>query len=84
MSKLLFWVGIFLVALVVMRLLARHSAARHRRARAAPRRPTPKRMQAMVRCAHCGVHLPSPEAVHWNGDTWCSQAHAQAGARPQS
>ncbi len=82
MSKLLFWAGIILAALIVMRLLGRYSAARQRRARATPRRPVPKRMQAMVRCAHCGVHLPSSEAVHLDARTWCSRDHARAGARP--
>ena len=81
MSKLLFWAGIILVALIVMRLLARHSAARHRRARATPRRPVPKRMQSMVQCAHCGLHLPSSDAIHRDGRTWCSQEHAKAGTR---
>lgn len=84
MSKLLFWAGIILVALVVMRLLARHSASRHRRARATPRRPAPKRMQAMVPCAHCGVHLPASDAIHRDGHTWCSEEHARAGVRTSS
>jgi len=35
----------------------------------------------MVRCAHCGIHLPRSEAVLMNGQTWCSQEHARLGVR---
>ncbi|WP_261006892.1 PP0621 family protein, partial [Bordetella pertussis] len=36
--------------------------------------------QPMVRCAHCGVHLPRSEAVLLGGQTWCSSDHARRGA----
>ncbi len=78
MSKILFWVVIILVALLVMRLLARHSAASKSRVQP-PRRKGPKRFETMVQCARCGVHLPSDEAVHSHGNTWCSQEHARLG-----
>jgi uncharacterized protein len=31
--------------------------------------------QNMVRCAHCGLHLPENEAIHSNKAVYCSQAH---------
>jgi uncharacterized protein len=31
--------------------------------------------ETMVRCAHCGVHLPGPEAVSENGVFFCSEQH---------
>jgi uncharacterized protein len=35
----------------------------------------------MVRCAHCGVHLPREEALA-DGRLWyCSQAHLTQGPR---
>ena len=38
--------------------------------------------QAMVRCAHCGMHLPAADAVPGaRGALYCSGAHRQA-ARP--
>ncbi|MFM7531694.1 MAG: PP0621 family protein [Rubrivivax sp.] len=37
--------------------------------------------QDMLRCAHCGVHLPAPEAVHALGRGYCSAEHAAAGPR---
>jgi len=34
----------------------------------------------MVRCAHCGVHLPRPEALAEGALHYCSQEHRDAGA----
>lgn len=36
---------------------------------------------AMVRCRHCQLHLPQPEAVRHREDWYCSTEHAQAGPR---
>jgi uncharacterized protein len=44
------------------------------------RRPT-HRLEAMVSCAHCGVHLPQRDAVAKQGVMFCSDAHALAGPR---
>ncbi len=79
MSKLLFWIGVILVTLVVMRIVARHASSRHHRPLQPKKRNAPKRYEAMVQCAHCGVHLPSTDALHYNGKTWCSQEHARLG-----
>jgi uncharacterized protein len=36
----------------------------------------------MVACAHCGVHLPRPEAsCDADGRAFCSEAHRLAGPR---
>lgn len=36
----------------------------------------------MVACAHCGVHLPSPEASYdAEGRSYCGEAHRVAGPR---
>ena len=32
---------------------------------------------SIVQCAHCGVHLPENEAVHYQDKTWCSLEHAK-------
>jgi uncharacterized protein len=38
--------------------------------------------QAMLACAHCGVHLPTAEAVKdADGRPFCSEAHRLAGPR---
>jgi len=81
MSKILFWLAIILVALLVMRLLARHSASTHRKQSQPARKKGPKRVEAMVQCAHCGLHLPASDAVHSHGNTWCSHEHARLGSQ---
>ena len=38
--------------------------------------------QAMVSCAHCGVHLPQADALFdVAGQPYCGEAHRQAGPR---
>ncbi|MED5387764.1 MAG: PP0621 family protein [Pseudomonadota bacterium] len=31
--------------------------------------------QPMLKCAHCGVHVPAPDAFSHNGLHFCSQEH---------
>ncbi len=45
---------------------------------AEPTRPAspPKRLQSMVACAHCGLHLPQTDAVSdASGRIFCSAEH---------
>jgi uncharacterized protein len=35
----------------------------------------------LVRCAHCGVHLPRSEARQTGGVLYCSEEHARLGRR---
>ena len=44
-----------------------------------PRPPGANLPERMVRCAHCGIHLPRSEALLQGGRTWCSQEHARLG-----
>ena len=34
----------------------------------------------MVRCVHCGVHLPKHESILAGGEIYCSEAHRRAHA----
>lgn len=34
----------------------------------------------MVRCVHCGVHLPKRESILAGGNYYCSEAHRRAHA----
>lgn len=46
-----------------------------------PSKPAAVRQaEQMVRCAHCGIHLPRSEAVLSAGETYCGQEHARLGA----
>ncbi|KWR91983.1 PP0621 family protein [Cupriavidus sp. IDO] len=51
----------------------RHSAPR--RSAEAPRAPAATHPEAMVQCAHCGVHLPQSEAIAWRGLHYCRRSH---------
>ncbi len=71
---------VILVVLAVVWLLR----SQRRRDEPPPRASTPNRraVEEMVDCAHCGVHLPSAEAVHGeDGRYYCSTAHRLAGPR---
>lgn len=38
--------------------------------------PTPDATpQPMVRCLHCDLHLPSPDAIHTDQGAYCSLEH---------
>jgi uncharacterized protein len=64
-----------------MRDAQRERAAKAQRAPSPP--PAVGAPQAMVRCAHCGLHLPATDAIAGpDGAVYCSTAHRQAGAAP--
>jgi len=76
------------VLLIALAVVALWRGARRRDARADAARPgaavTPTRRaappEAMVRCAHCGLHLAAAEAVQDGGLRYCSEAHRRAGS----
>ncbi len=83
MGKLLFWIVLIILVLFVARLAGRIAASKQdgaqaaKKAQAGARQPPP--LESMVRCAHCGIHLPRSEALLQNGQTWCSAEHARLG-----
>jgi len=66
-----------LVALVVIAVWLLRRAVR-RLDGEAPKAPP---AGELVRCAHCGVHLPRAEARQAAGALYCSEEHARLGAR---
>ncbi|MEO6984317.1 MAG: PP0621 family protein [Paralcaligenes sp.] len=86
MGKVIFWVVVIIGGLFIARILAHQSAqeqAAARQPKQKPRRNMPpiQHPESMVRCEHCGIHLPRSEAVLISGQTWCSQEHAKLGKR---
>ncbi|MDH1302354.1 PP0621 family protein [Achromobacter sp. GD03932] len=83
MGKLLFWIVLIILVLFVARLAGRMAATRQAGQQGAKKPKTdargPKPLESMVRCAHCGIHLPRSEALQQNGQTWCSAEHARLG-----
>lgn len=83
MGKLLIWVIIILAVMMIARIVSSRAASRResRGAGTPARRPGEEPVESMVRCAHCGIHLPRSEAVLLDGKTWCSSNHARLGQR---
>lgn len=89
MGKLLVWVGLIVLIWLAFRLIAisqRRSersahdaapgAARAGTARSGKSREVPG--EPIVPCAHCGLYLPSSDALHDGANTYCSRAHRDA------
>jgi uncharacterized protein len=75
----------YLLVLLVVSIgiyLWRQGRREEMRERAAPpRRPAAPAVgapQDMVRCAHCGLHLPATDALAGSGGAYCSAAHRRA------
>lgn len=95
MGKILFWILLIIAALLIARMISNNKARQAQKSatpkQAPPRRDAPSAdkthkadpasLPMMVRCAHCGIHLPREEALLLGGQTWCSHDHAQAGPR---
>ena len=39
------------------------------------------KVEEMLACAHCGVHLPASQALQFDGRSYCGAAHRSAGPR---
>ena len=63
---------IFLVLAVVIVWAVLKSLSKSRRRDQAPRTPAP---EDMVRCMHCGVHLPRSESHASGGNFFCCEDH---------
>jgi uncharacterized protein len=68
----------FLLVVVVIVVVLALMFARRREPKS-PQRSS--EVEGMVRCAHCGVHLPRSEAVLSRGRTYCSAAHLELDRR---
>ena len=78
MGKLAFWVAVIALVYVGMKFFARSQ----RRGDAAQRRAAggAKTGETMLQCAHCGVHVPSSEALLSGTRAYCCSAHRDADA----
>jgi uncharacterized protein len=76
MIRLIMWVALIAAAVWFIRRLLNPPA---KRPRAAPRESV---AAPMVRCAHCGVHLPQDHALGQGQQWFCSEAHRLEGPTP--
>jgi uncharacterized protein len=77
MIKYLLVLGV--VGLVLWLLLRTRGAIGPRKPDAAGNPAATARREAMVACAHCGVHLPLSEAVADGTHVYCGEPHRLAG-----
>ena len=68
MSKLIMLIAIFAIAWWLLKRYLRSMSS------GAPPAAAP---EDMVRCAQCGVHLPSSESISRNEQRYCSEEHAR-------
>ncbi|HYR05403.1 MAG TPA: PP0621 family protein [Gallionella sp.] len=67
MSRLLFLIAIVIVVYLLIRAFQKNT----------PRQDKPV-VDDMVRCAHCGVHLPKGESIQADGQFFCCTEHRDA------
>lgn len=73
---------LLLIAVVFVVLWAMRRAALPPPPPVPPRRHKPPQLESIVRCTHCGLHLPRSEAVlDEQGRVFCSVPHRIAGPR---
>jgi len=81
-GKILFWFIVIMAVLIGARLLSRsatRSAPTGKLGKAPASDGDMSGAEAMVRCQHCGIHLPRSEAFLSSGRTWCGPEHARLG-----
>ena len=71
----------YLLVLAVIGIVLWFSLRRGDRAGARRGRRAPPPPQTMVRCVHCGLHLPEREAVADGALRYCTDAHRRLGPR---
>ena len=68
MSRLLFIIAIVAVVYLLVRSYRKQ----------APQQDKTIAAEDMVRCAHCGVHLPKGESIEADGQFFCGAGHRDA------
>lgn len=70
MTRLLFWIALFILAWWLWRKATRPS-------RPAAEKPGEEQTVPMVRCAQCGVHVPRSNALQDEQNWYCSRTHLE-------
>jgi uncharacterized protein len=69
---------LLVLAVLVLLWMLRSSLRRARPPERTPPTANAPAPQAMLICAHCGVHLPRDEALPGRGGVFCDDAHRAA------
>jgi len=78
MGRLFLLVVLAVVAIWLVRRALVH-ASRAKQEGAAPEAGAPSTQGDLVKCAHCGTHLPFAEARAVGDRVYCSEEHARLG-----
>lgn len=70
---------LFVVVIVGLMLIKKSQQAKGVQPPKSPRKP-PQVPEAMLPCAHCGVHSPASRCVMRDGKPYCSEEHARLGS----
>ena len=73
MLRLLFWIAVIAAAVWFWRKFKKNASHQQR--------PAEPDAALMVRCAHCGVHLPQDRALSSRQEWNCTQAHLEQGPK---
>jgi uncharacterized protein len=73
MSRLLVVVVIFIAIYLLLKYYRKQLPKKD-----APGEDTSRHSENMVRCAHCGVHLPKGESIVVDQKYYCSEVHRRA------
>ncbi|WP_294737947.1 PP0621 family protein [uncultured Pseudomonas sp.] len=73
MVRLLFWIAVIAAAVWFWRKFKSPAAKQQR--------PSEPGTIQMVRCAHCGLHLPQDRALSQRQEWYCTQAHLELGPK---
>jgi uncharacterized protein len=80
LGKFLLLVALAAIVYFLLRNYKRAIARQQSEDQAAPRAARPAG-EDMVRCAHCGVHMPRSESYLSDGKLYCSDEHRRLGPR---
>lgn len=80
--KLLLLVLIALAVVWLFRSSGRKSGRVEPPSAPPPAAPAPPERETIIACAHCGLMLPTGEALPGRGGVFCSEAHRAAFEKP--
>lgn len=75
MLRLLIWAALIAAGVWLWR--------KYKAGMAESKKPVDPGAQTMVRCAHCGVHLPRDRALSQRQEWYCTQQHLEQGPKPR-
>ncbi|WP_374048252.1 MULTISPECIES: PP0621 family protein [Thiothrix] len=74
MSRIIFILVLLVVGFLLLKSWQRRQSLKQKHQQSSGKITTNTRM---VRCEHCGLHVPAPEAISQGGKHFCSLEHAQ-------